>query len=411
MHLLGQSAHIMMALDHLSCNVETLNAVGIYRTLSQPLGIRYLLGLRIEHLNEITAYYLALLLRVGHSFKVFEELLARVYPNHVKAKTFVIFHHLSKLVLAQHSMIDEYTSEVLAYRLVQQHGANGRIHTAAETENDTVVAELGFEFLHGCLHKRRRAPLLLAAADAYNEILKQLLALQRVENLRMELDGPKRGFIAGVSSILNIGGRSDHMAVIGNGGNGIAMAHPHLRIILKSLEQRIAGIKHSEVGTAILTAVGLLDLSAVAVRYELRSVANTKYRQATYKPAEINLERLRVVYRVWRAAEDHSNHRRVVFRILVVRKNLTESIKLTDTTANELRGLRTEIKNDYLLLHIIIGFGYYYCFIFICQLFPSALHCDKKASASERISVFPTSISRRPSFTIPLILILSHIFR
>ena len=58
--------------------------------------------------------------------------------------------------------------------------------------------------------------------------------------------------------------------------------------------------------------------------------------------------------RIRRSAQYHTNHRGVVFRELVVRQDLTESIKFADTPAYELRGLRTEIQNNYLLLHIIL---------------------------------------------------------
>ena len=41
-HLLGQTAHVVMALDGLTGNVQTLNAVRIDCTLRQPFGIGYL---------------------------------------------------------------------------------------------------------------------------------------------------------------------------------------------------------------------------------------------------------------------------------------------------------------------------------------------------------------------------------
>ena len=73
-HLLGQAAHIVVALDNLARNVERLDTVGIDGTLGQPLGIGNLLGLGIEHLYEISADDLALLLRVCNTRQIGKEL-------------------------------------------------------------------------------------------------------------------------------------------------------------------------------------------------------------------------------------------------------------------------------------------------------------------------------------------------
>ena len=55
--------------------------------------------------------------------------------------------------------------------------------------------------------------------------------------------------------------------------------------------------------------------------------------------------------RVRTAAEDDADDARVVLGKLIVGQNLAEGVQLADTAADELRGLRSEIKNDNLLLH------------------------------------------------------------
>ena len=85
---------------------------------------------------------------------------------------------------------------------------------------------------------------------------------------------------------------------------------------------------------------------------ELCAVADAKHWQASYKLCEIDLECFWVVNRIGRAAEDYSDYRRVVFRELVVGKNLAEGVELTHATANELGRLRAEVENDNLLLHV-----------------------------------------------------------
>ena len=83
-HLLGKSADIMVALDDLARDVERLDAVGIDGALSQPLGIGNLLSLGIEDLHEVASYNLTLLLRVGDSSEVSEELLAGIDADDVQ---------------------------------------------------------------------------------------------------------------------------------------------------------------------------------------------------------------------------------------------------------------------------------------------------------------------------------------
>ena len=75
MHLLGQTAHVMVTLDDLTRDVERLDAVRIDGTLRQPLGISNLLSLSIEHLHEVATDNLALLLWVGNTCQVAKELL------------------------------------------------------------------------------------------------------------------------------------------------------------------------------------------------------------------------------------------------------------------------------------------------------------------------------------------------
>ena len=160
MHLLGQSTHIVVALDDLAGNIETLDTVGIDGSLSQPLGAFYLLGLGIEDLDEITAYNLALLLGIGHAGKDGKELVAGVDAHHVETETLVVVHHIGELVLAQHAVVYEDTGEVVTDGAVQQHGCHRRVDTAGETQDDAVFAQLALELSHGGIYKRGGAPVL-----------------------------------------------------------------------------------------------------------------------------------------------------------------------------------------------------------------------------------------------------------
>ena len=93
------------------------------------------------------------------------------------------------------------------------------------------------------------------------------------------------------------------MAVGGQRGDGVAMAHPHLRAFIEALEERVGGIEPLEVGAAILAGVGLFHPPASGVGYELRPVTDAQHRHSAHELAQICLERLWVVHRIGRPAE------------------------------------------------------------------------------------------------------------
>ena len=123
-HLLGQTAHIMVTLDHLTRDIQRLDTVGIDRTLSQPFGIRDLLRLGIENLHEITTNNLAFLFWICHTCEVGKELRTGIHADHVQTQHLIVVHHLTELVLTEHAVIHEDTRQITAYRTVEQHGSH-----------------------------------------------------------------------------------------------------------------------------------------------------------------------------------------------------------------------------------------------------------------------------------------------
>ena len=278
MHLLRQTAYIMMALDHLAGDVQRLDTVGIDRALSQPFGIGNLLGLGIEYLDEVATDDLSLLLWIGHASQIGKELCAGIHTDHVQAQHLVILHDLSKLVLTEHTMIHEDTCQVTTNGTIEQDGSDRRIHATGKTEDHTVVTQLCLQLCHRGVDKRSGTPLLTAATDINHEVLQQLLTLQGVEHLGVELHGPNRLSGAGKSSVGNIGSTTDDLKIFRDRCNRITMAHPYLRVLFKALEERVCGIYRLQVRTAILTGVGLLHLTSQRVGDELRTVADSQHR-------------------------------------------------------------------------------------------------------------------------------------
>ena len=328
-----------MALDDLTSNIQTLDTVGIDSSLCQPLGSGLLLSLGIEYLHKVAAYNLALLLRIGHTSQVGKELLGCIHTNHVQTQTLVILHHITELVLAKHTVIYEDTSKILANGLVQKNGSHTGVDTTRKAKDHLVITQLCLQLCHCSLYERVSTPVLLAATDIYHKVLQQLSTLQRVEHLWMELNSPYRLLGRSICCKLDIRCRSDALIVLRDGCDGITMTHPNLRVLYKSLEKRIGGIKLLQVGTPILTAVSSLYLSTLGIREILSAIANAEHRNATNKLAQIHLESFLIMNGVRTTAQDDTNHRWVVLRKLVVRHNLAEGIKLTYTTAYQLCGL------------------------------------------------------------------------
>ena len=106
--------------------------------------------------------------------------------------------------------------------------AYGGVDTTGEPQDDAVVADLLAQFLDRALHEGGGTPLLFAATDIHNKVFQQLLALQGVVHLRVELYAPHAVVVVGEGGVLDIRRRADDMVALGNGGDGVAVAHPHL---------------------------------------------------------------------------------------------------------------------------------------------------------------------------------------
>ena len=189
-HLLRESTDIMMALDHLTRDIKRLNAVGIDGSLCEPFGIGNLLGLGIKHLHKVATDNLTFLFRICHTCQVGKEFLTGIDAYHIESQHLVVFHHLRKLILAQHTVIHEDTGQVLTNGSIQQDSCNRGVHTTGKTQDYTIRTQLCLQFCYSRIHKRGCTPLLFRTADIHHEILEQLCSLKRVEHLRMELHSP-----------------------------------------------------------------------------------------------------------------------------------------------------------------------------------------------------------------------------
>ena len=246
-------------------------------------------------------------------------------------------------------MIHEDAGKTVADGAVEQDASHAGIDAARESEDDTVLPQLLLQFLHGSIHERSGTPLLTRAADVNHKIVEQRFPLHGVEHLGMELNGKyptrtPRGGGAPEGGILHILRAADNLEAVGNLSDGVTMTHPYLRVLVKTMKQRICCVYRLKIGTTILTAVGFLHLAAQGMADVLCSIADAEYRHAAYELTEVNLECLGVVDTERRTTEDDADDGTSLQVVrnsieLVVRQDLAESVKLTDTTAYKLGGL------------------------------------------------------------------------
>ena len=123
-HIFGQSAYVVVALDDFAGDVEALDAVGIDSALRQPLGIRYFLRFGVEDFHKVAAYDLTLLFRLFHSGQVGKEFVAGIHANDIESESFVVVHDIAELVFAEHAVVHEDTGQLVSYGAVEQYCHN-----------------------------------------------------------------------------------------------------------------------------------------------------------------------------------------------------------------------------------------------------------------------------------------------
>ena len=98
-------------------------------------------------------------------------------------------HHFLGLVQAHQPVIDEDAGELLADRLVDEHGGDGGIDAARQPADHPVEATCFLILWIISVLKWRHRPVALAAADLEREIAQKPRAVRRVHHFHVELRG------------------------------------------------------------------------------------------------------------------------------------------------------------------------------------------------------------------------------
>ncbi|CCZ99915.1 putative uncharacterized protein [Klebsiella variicola CAG:634] len=264
-------------------------------------------------------------------------------------------HHLLRFIQTQETVIHEYAGQVFADGAVQQHRGHRRVHAAGEAKDHFVIANLLADTLDGVVDDFRRGPQGFTLADVAHEALQHTHPLTGVGHFRVELHAVEAFFFVGHNGERAVVGAGDGDEVRRDGGDFVAVAHPHVQQrfavrgqgVFDTAHQR-AVVNHFNLRVAKLTLVRTFHMAAQLHRHGLHAVADAKYRHAGFKHI---LRRARAVLfgSTFRAA-GKNDAAWIEFADLcfcdIPRPQLTVDAQLTHATRHQLSILRAEVEDE-----------------------------------------------------------------
>ena len=347
----------MVALDGLARPLERADAFDHIRVdgaLAEKLAVFERAGLLGKDLDELPADDLALLFGVFDAFERAVE--ARLGVDHVQVHAELRLEHLLDLAvfaIAEQPVVHEDAVQPVADGLVQEHGHDGRVHAAAEAENDLLAADLRLQLLDGFVDPRRKLPVAGAAADGKEKVVQNLVAVLRVNHFGVELERvqPARlvahgGVRAGERAGGRLEARGQHLHLV-------AMAHPDVELGRQPGEEMTPG--HNLDARVAVFAVGAgLHRAAERLRGELHAVADAQNRNAEVEQGGV-AERGALFEDAVRSARENDAGRHPRAQGVggrVEADDLRVDVLLADPAGDELGVLRAEIQNgDPFVLH------------------------------------------------------------
>ena len=264
-------------------------------------------------------------------------------------------HDFVRLVQPHQAMVDEDAGELLADRLMDQHGGDGRIHTAREAADHPVEADLLLDLVHHLGLEVRHRPVAPATADVAREISEQLRAIGRMHDFHVELRGVELAVLVGNRREGCPLGRGDGLEARGNGGDAVTMAHPHLVALARlphAVEQRVR-LFHLDEGLAEFAVVGRLDLAAQLGAHCLLAIADAENRKAAGEHPVRRPGAATLMHRGRATRQDDALEARPVEGLFgrLEGNDLRVDPRLADAPGDELGDLGAEVDDEDTVLH------------------------------------------------------------
>ena len=145
LQILRKAACVVVRLD--TC--LALKNVGPDGALCQELNAVKLSGFLSEDFDELAADDVSLLLGIGDACQLVQETIGRIHVDEVGVHLIAEdFDDLLGLSLAEQSVVDMYTNEILADCLDQEGCDDGGIYTAGERQENLLVSDLLFDLFN-----------------------------------------------------------------------------------------------------------------------------------------------------------------------------------------------------------------------------------------------------------------------
>jgi hypothetical protein len=215
----------------------------------------------------------------------------------------------SRLAAAQQPVVDEDAVQPRADRLVDQDRRHRRVDAARQTEHDfAVLAHLCLDRLDDLVDDRTRRPIALEPGEFEEEVAQHHLAIERMRDLRVELDQLHLALVAPRRRVGAGRRRAGDFEASRQRLDNIAMAHPDARLSAEPGEERPRRIAQLELRVAIFAAARIRrrhDLAAEQMADELHAVADAEHGDVAFEERRVDRRRPLLVDRARPAAEDH----------------------------------------------------------------------------------------------------------
>lgn len=190
----------------------------------------------------------------------------------------------------------------------------------------------------------------MAVAHAEDEVAQDVRSDQSMNYLGVELDPNKGFFFMADGSLGRVGTLGGDDEVGWHLFDSVAMAHPDLVFGMASLHssEDTGGVLDLKIGLAELTFDGFFDAAPELDGHQLDAVANAKDRNSQFEQGGVTFRSILVVDTLWSAGE-HDTFRGNSLNPLdgeVVRVDFAVDFLFSDTTGDELSGLRTEVEDQ-----------------------------------------------------------------
>ena len=259
-------------------------------------------------------------------------------------------HHFVRFALSHEPVVDEHAEELVADRLVDEHGRDRRIDAARQTTDDARLADLDANAGDLLVAEGGHRPVAFDLGDLEKKVGEELGAVGRMGHLGMEHGRVVAARFIGRDRVRRVLRHRIDPEAFRQARHAVAVAHPHRIAAARSphaVEQG-AGFEDLDVRPAEFGGVTALDLAAQLLAQGLLAVADGENRNAAFEDFR---RRARAPGFGNRRRPAGQNHRfwlqpRERFARFRERVDFAIDARLAHAPRDQLRDLRAEVDDE-----------------------------------------------------------------